>query len=208
MFIHKKSNRQSFTLVELMVVVALIVLLAGIGIGGYTFAMQRSRISQTEALIARISAALENGKVKHGFYPQQKDDDNFFLQAELDVDPTGDYKRVDGVTSGNFKYPEAYMRDYRKAVDMENLLGSCAKIAGDDTLYVVDAWGRPLFYRYPGKRNPGSFDLISAGPDGKIADETGDCWELEAGGKYTLKANEDTVSKKADKNNYDDLGNF
>lgn len=29
-----------------------------------------------------------------------------------------------------------------------------------------DAWGTPLMYEYPGKRNPSGFDLISPGPDG------------------------------------------
>ena len=214
MFTHKNVSRQSFTLVELMVVVGLIVLLTGIGIGGYTFAMQRSRISETEALIARISAALENIKAKHGFYPQQLKADDFRFSAELFCKPANnEYIRVDGVTSGDtceFKYPEAYMRDYRKAVDMESLLQSCAKLKLDeDTLYVVDAWGNPLYYRCPGVRNPGSFDLISAGPDNRIGDdETGTYWNKDDR-KFGYSDSEmKAVSKKADKNNYDDLGNF
>ncbi|MBU6409807.1 MAG: type II secretion system major pseudopilin GspG [Verrucomicrobia bacterium] len=30
-----------------------------------------------------------------------------------------------------------------------------------------DPWGNPYSYEYPGKHNPNSFDLWSAGPDGK-----------------------------------------
>jgi general secretion pathway protein G len=31
----------------------------------------------------------------------------------------------------------------------------------------VDPWGNAYLYSYPGKHNPGSYDLLSAGPDGK-----------------------------------------
>jgi general secretion pathway protein G len=30
-----------------------------------------------------------------------------------------------------------------------------------------DGWGWPFIYRFPGKKDPGSYDLISVGPDGK-----------------------------------------
>lgn len=36
-----------------------------------------------------------------------------------------------------------------------------------------DVWGRPFQYRYPGKRNPSSFDVWSMGPDG-ISDNDDD----------------------------------
>ena len=31
----------------------------------------------------------------------------------------------------------------------------------------VDPWGNPYIYYFPGKHVPGSYDLLSAGPDGK-----------------------------------------
>jgi general secretion pathway protein G len=31
----------------------------------------------------------------------------------------------------------------------------------------VDPWGNPYIYYFPGKHNPTSYDLLSAGPDGK-----------------------------------------
>ena len=40
----------------------------------------------------------------------------------------------------------------------------------------IDPWGHPYVYIVPGKRNPESFDLYSAGPDGK-ADTADDIWE-------------------------------
>jgi general secretion pathway protein G len=31
-----------------------------------------------------------------------------------------------------------------------------------------DPWGKPYVYQYPGTRNPGSFDLSTTAPDGKV----------------------------------------
>lgn len=35
----------------------------------------------------------------------------------------------------------------------------------------LDPWHRPFVYRFPGRRNPGSFDLFSLGPDGVESDD-------------------------------------
>lgn len=35
----------------------------------------------------------------------------------------------------------------------------------------LDPWGNPYQYAYPGKRNPGGFDLYSLGPDRKESDD-------------------------------------
>ena len=32
----------------------------------------------------------------------------------------------------------------------------------------VDPWGNPYVYDYPGRHNPGGYDLLSAGPDGLV----------------------------------------
>jgi len=35
----------------------------------------------------------------------------------------------------------------------------------------MDPWGQPYVYRFPGKHIPGSYDLLSVGPDGKEGTE-------------------------------------
>jgi len=42
----------------------------------------------------------------------------------------------------------------------------------------TDPWGNPYVYRFPGQRNPGGFDLFSAGADGRegTADDIGN-WD-------------------------------
>lgn len=35
----------------------------------------------------------------------------------------------------------------------------------------LDPWGNPYVYRFPGKRNPGGYDLFSYGPDRRESDD-------------------------------------
>ena len=35
----------------------------------------------------------------------------------------------------------------------------------------TDPWGNPYAYSYPGKLNPSGYDVISAGPDGRVGSE-------------------------------------
>jgi general secretion pathway protein G len=38
----------------------------------------------------------------------------------------------------------------------------------DPPVVPVDPWGKTFAYRCPGQHNPGTYDLLSAGPDGKV----------------------------------------
>ncbi len=48
-------------------------------------------------------------------------------------------------------------------------------LKSSDKKLLLDAWGTPLFYRYPGTHNTDRYDLWSAGPDKKdgTADDIG-----------------------------------
>ncbi len=55
----KKMNKKGFTLVELMVVLAILGLLAAIGIPQYTKVMERARIGRDVAAIATVQTAVD-----------------------------------------------------------------------------------------------------------------------------------------------------
>ena len=66
-------------------------------------------------------------------------------------------------------YPKSLQDLLQQPRNAENWRGSYL----DQTL--LDPWGNPYLYQFPGKHNPTGYDLWSAGPDGKSgnADDIG-----------------------------------
>src|SRR4051794_20927715 len=59
----------AFTILELLIVITIIIILAGLTIATMGYAQSKARRSRAEAEIAAISAALENYKADNGVYP-------------------------------------------------------------------------------------------------------------------------------------------
>lgn len=168
-------------MVELVVVMAIIAILAGIGAGAYSYTMNKIKVSRTEALIKRIEASLVAVKEKHGFYPQTFDQECPVFLLELDSQ-SADVNN-DGAEFGSrllsVSYPKGYFTEYKRIVEFEGLRKQAKPgyFNPDDKFPVVlDSWGNPLYYVCPGKKNPDSFDLYSAGPDGKVGDTGKALW--------------------------------
>lgn len=71
MKIYPGSNRTSaFTLVELMVVIAIIAVLASLTLGAYTFAMRDSKRRTTVGSMTAIAAALDDYQLQFGEFPE------------------------------------------------------------------------------------------------------------------------------------------
>jgi prepilin-type N-terminal cleavage/methylation domain-containing protein len=66
---HKISKSPSFTLIELMAVVAIIAILAGLVLGGAGAVRQRAARGQAKAEIAAIEAGLARYQMDFGSYP-------------------------------------------------------------------------------------------------------------------------------------------
>ncbi len=64
---------RGFTLLELLVVIALIAILASLLLGGGRYAFESGRLSRTRAELAAWSAALEAYRAGHGDYPRTLD---------------------------------------------------------------------------------------------------------------------------------------
>ncbi len=146
----------SFTLIEIVMVVALLAVLAGIAIGGYSYANNSARESATRAVIKQIEAALESGKVKHGFYSTALGTGNHIQLLD-----TGGADIADNALNirwGNV--PERYVKDFRKMLDLESLR---QYIDADGEL--CDAWGNKLLYTSPDTANHKAFTVRSIGPD-------------------------------------------
>jgi prepilin-type N-terminal cleavage/methylation domain-containing protein len=61
--------QSAFTIVELLIVIAIILVLAGLILGTSGYVQTKGKRSRAEAEIAALSAALENYKADNGIYP-------------------------------------------------------------------------------------------------------------------------------------------
>src|SRR6185503_13972999 len=74
----------AFTILELLIVMTIIIILAGLTIATMGYAQNKSRRSRAEAEIAAISAALENYKADNGVYPSDGNTDGLKPNAAGD----------------------------------------------------------------------------------------------------------------------------
>src|SRR4051794_2483681 len=65
----------AFTIIELLIVITIIIVLAGLTIATMGYVQEKARRSRAEAEIAAISAALENYKADNGIYPRSNETD-------------------------------------------------------------------------------------------------------------------------------------
>lgn len=67
-----ERTTRGFTIIELLIVMAIIIVLAGLILATAGYVQKKGQRSRAEAEIAAISAALENYKADNGIYPRGK----------------------------------------------------------------------------------------------------------------------------------------
>ena len=141
---HRNVMQPAFTLIEMMVVTAIIAVLAGLTFGGMSYYDQKMKYSRTEVLIASIERALEDYKSDNGSYPSGNIGNLFNALY-------GDGTNV-----------------YLATLNPE-LKGKQRNVSESEPYLIVDAWGKVLRYRH-NKNNMANpkqdYDLISLGPNG------------------------------------------
>ena len=171
LFTRSRFCEKGFTIIELLVVMAIVVSLAGIGFGVFSKMNTTSRENETRTIINAVSAAMEAragdiSSAQRGLmasiqpaltYPDGDDSDTSTEDLVLYIsgDFDGDKKVDEGMKS---KLPEVVVESAGK--------NSYIKKVGENWL-IVDSWGTPLRYTYPGVYNnyDDGFDIESAGPD-------------------------------------------
>ena len=145
-------GRRGFPLVELLTVVAIIAILAGLVISTSGYIQKKAARSRAEAEIAAMEAALESYRADTGVYPGTSGADQ---PAALYQALTGDGdNQLGGATASqgqsNFgEQGEVYM-ELKEGSQFEN-----------ETPAVIDPWGQNYHYREPGDYNPATFDIWS-----------------------------------------------
>ena len=149
--------KHPFTLLELLSVIVIIAILAGILLGGMNYASRRADEAKTLAIMEEFATALEAFRGDRGFYPLVDP------AAEVLISSTGDWSNF---FTGNSKNGRPYMEGIQD---------------GD---VIKDAHGNAFFYSCPGTKNPQKYDLWSRGPDGQHGDKKeGDTDDVVNAGK-------------------------
>ena len=94
--IAREALRQGFTLIEILVVVAIIGMLGAVAVPAYMNYLADARVATTRSLIANVDVAVKSYNMKHGKYPDslevlqepQEDGGDPWLEGEA-VDPWG-----------------------------------------------------------------------------------------------------------------------
>jgi general secretion pathway protein G len=133
---------KGFTLVELLAVITIIMILAGLVLGGAAWAGRKADISRCQARMQTIKNALEEYKLDYGKYPPQGVGAAPF--AALFTTPN---------SSGR---PGGEKRPY---LTETNFINTSSQL--------IDPWGNYFRYQAPGARNKSTYDLWSYGPNGK-----------------------------------------
>ena len=150
--------KRSFTVTELLVAIAIIVILAGILIGGMGYAGRRADEAKTIAAIQELSAAFEAFRAEKGFYPPSSSSTSVAQDVKFYRNASGDLY----IVLGNYEYK--FMDKQGKPFFNLNDLPSSAISKSTASAY-VDVWGKPFRYRCPGTHNKNAFDLWSYGSD-------------------------------------------
>ena len=145
--------KRSFTVTELLVAIAIVVILAGILIGGMGYAGRRADDAKTIAAIQTLSAALEAFRAEKGYFPPctTAQDVMFYRNS-------GDLYLVLGSTE--YKFVDKTGKAFLELNDLSS--GATTKDAAEA---YKDAWGMPIRYHSPGIHNKAIFDLWSKGRD-------------------------------------------
>ena len=123
----------AFTLIELMVVVTIIAVLAGLTIGTLGYVNRKGAESRARAEVAAIATAVDNYKLEFGSYPSNN--------------TTALFKELTGQGSVN-----------KTRVFIEPTPGLVTNATNGP---FIDPWGTAYNYRNPGTNNVGFFDIWS-----------------------------------------------
>lgn len=93
---HSFSRTGGFTLIEMLVVIAIIAILAGLIVGGAGYATKQSRVSRVQAEMHALVSSIESYHKDKGFYPP--DNTNIITQPSLFYELTGTITTNGGTT--------------------------------------------------------------------------------------------------------------
>ncbi len=192
MKITPRIGKAAFTLIELMAVITIIVILAGLVVGGMGFVSERQAKEKARVQIALLSKGLEDFKLDNGFYPPGKKNtttgaveedaaagnSNAIYKAlfwDTDFDSTE-------ATNGKGEPVDLDQKNYLNELNPTMVPSSSGTYRVSNkqgwidvdgaNATIKDPWGKEYQYRKGTTAQNPDFDLWSMGKDGKTKPET------------------------------------
>jgi len=187
MKITKPNGLGAFTLIELLAVITIILLLAGLVVGGLGFAQDKQNRDKAKVQIALLEKAIEDYKFDNGKYPGDANspiDGNiseqlyevlFYEGYDYNLKSSGGSppdpweKTINGVTVSKSK--KIYLADLDPRSTKQGWVEAApdTSAAPKENLKITDPWGNTYRYRIGTNAQNPDFDLWSIGKDGRHA---------------------------------------
>lgn len=173
-----RRPRPGFTLVELLTVITIIVLLAGIVVAGYGFVTDRQNTAKAKVQIELLAKAIQEYQSELGSYPGLEantaaaGDVSEQLFEALFYDGY-DYLKQQQPPANWTRATRIYVPDLDPSVTNQGWIS--ARITNGiipRQLKILDPWGNPYRYRKGTNAQNPDFDIWSVGKDGRTNVQT------------------------------------
>lgn len=183
MKINNRKGLAAFTLIELMAVITIIIILAGLVVGGLGYVNERQNREKGKVQIASLSNALEQYKLEMGAYPATTNSETGLKAAAKNIAVTAPGDKTvsslwkllfkNGVDDNTTIYlAELSIKSKQGWIVAE---GTPPKDSEPTDANILDPWGNAYRYRSAKNADGGvnsstinpDFDLWTAGKDGK-----------------------------------------
>ncbi len=156
------QSLRGFTIVEILIVMTIILILAGLIIGSFAFVKASQRNHQAEIQINLLEKAIEDYQLDNSDYPGDADAGGSTGTGESNMLFRALY--YDGFEAGDDGSASIYLSELDPANDTQKWIDGKGA-----TSTIIDPWGNEYRYRRgTGAVNP-DFDLWSIGPDEESA---------------------------------------
>lgn len=166
-----RHGRAAFTLIELMAVITIIVILAGLVVGGMGFVSERQAKEKAKVQIQLLAKAIEEYKLDMGVYPGLATDTpaagNVSKELYQALFKDGyDYTSSSTPPSNWTKATKIYCPELDPRTTKQGWVVTTTGTTPTANLEITDPWGKPYLYRKGTNAQNPDFDLWSAGKNG------------------------------------------
>ncbi|MBN2326555.1 MAG: prepilin-type N-terminal cleavage/methylation domain-containing protein, partial [Candidatus Omnitrophica bacterium] len=184
------NNKKGFSLIELLVVVAIIGILSVILVPNVQEQLRRAKVAKTKALIGSLEVTIETYKNDFGKYPPSYDPQTLYLSlveyAKTSYEPDSDEYRYVEKGDSLWQDPNRPNDILESILQMAGVPSNALKAQLDENV-IVDAWNIPIYYISHEEYNPSGrtdFRRASSNRTAGFDDNKPCAYEIRDGKRY------------------------